>query len=133
MGLISDCNQVFGTEDLYQVLGLKKDASSTDVKKGYRKLSLIHHPDRHDETSTKSKEEMTRAFQILSRVHFILSDEETRKVYDTTGIVDDEDVLDKDADWDSYFRALFPKIKKKGLFGCSGICHDIDTYFFHRH
>lgn len=116
MGLISDLQEVFGTNDLYQVLGLKKDASSTDIKKGYRKLSLIHHPDRHcDDTSTKSKEEMTRAFQILSKVHFILSDEEKRKVYDSTGVVDDEDVLDKDADWDSYFRALFPRVKRKGM------------------
>lgn len=114
MGLISDCNEVFGTQDLYHVLGLTKNASAANVKKGYRKLSLIHHPDRHDDTSTKTKEEMTRAFQILSKVHFILSDEEKRKVYDSTGIVDDEDVLDKDADWDSYFRTLFPKVKRKG-------------------
>ena len=115
MGLLPDCNEVFGTQDLYQVLGLKKEASAADIKKGYRKLSLIHHPDRYDaESSSKSKDEMTRAFQILSKVHFILSDEEKRKAYDHTGIVDDEDVLDEDADWDSYFRALFPKIKKRG-------------------
>lgn len=117
MGLLDDCLQYFDTKDLYQVLSLKKDASHAEIKKSYRKLSLKYHPDRHEDTDEKAK--ATKIFQTLSKVHFILSDEEKRKFYDTTGLVDKEDALEEGADWEEYFRALFPKVTVK----------DIDDFF----
>ena len=113
MGLIDDCQQYFDTSDLYAVLGLEKDATPDQIKKSYRRLALKHHPDRH-ESDSRSKEEMTRMFQTLSKVHFILTDAEKRAFYDSTGLVDKEDGLDGEADWDDYFRALFPKVTQKG-------------------
>lgn len=61
---------------------------------------------------------MTRVFQTLSKVHFILTDTDKRSFYDSTGLVDKEDGLDGESDWNDYFRALFPKVTKKGSF-----CH----------
>ena len=113
MGLADDCQKYFDTKDLYAVLEVSRDASTAVIKKSYRRLSLKHHPDRHASDS-RSKEEMTRVFQTLSKVHFILSDSEKRAFYDTTGVVDAEEGLDGDADWNDYFRALFPKVTKKG-------------------
>ena len=113
MGLLEDCETFFGFKDLFEVLGVKRDASEADIKKSYRRLSLKHHPDRCQEES--KKEEMTKVFQTLSKVHYILSDEEKRKFYETTGLVDKEDCLDSEADWDDYFRALFPKVTTKDI------------------
>ena len=33
-------------DKLYEVLGVKKDATETEIKKTFRKLALQHHPDR---------------------------------------------------------------------------------------
>ena len=33
--------------DLYEQLGLSADASEDDIRKAYRKLALVHHPDRN--------------------------------------------------------------------------------------
>ena len=33
------------SEDFYKTLGVKEDASESDIKKAYRKLSRKYHPD----------------------------------------------------------------------------------------
>ena len=32
-------------KDYYETLGIKRDASSADLKKAFRKLARMHHPD----------------------------------------------------------------------------------------
>lgn len=54
------------------------------VKKAYKKASLLYHPDR---VENDKKEEAKCKFQILSKVHCILTDQEKRTVYDETGNV----------------------------------------------
>ena len=34
-------------EDYYKVLGVEEGASQDEIKKAYRKLSLLHHPDKN--------------------------------------------------------------------------------------
>ena len=57
---------------------------SSTVKRAYHKMSLKVHPDRVPE---KEKKTATERFQVLGKVYSILSDEESRKVYDETGIL----------------------------------------------
>jgi DnaJ-class molecular chaperone len=55
-------------KDPYDILGVKKDASSEEIKKAYRRLSLEHHPDRNG-GSVESKQrfqEITGAYQKIN-------------------------------------------------------------------
>ena len=45
-GLKGAIESLFETANLYAVLGAEKSASDADLKKAYRKKSLVHHPDR---------------------------------------------------------------------------------------
>lgn len=46
MGLLERCQELFNTSNLYDILGIKKDAPEGDVRRSYYKLSLKVHPDR---------------------------------------------------------------------------------------
>ncbi|XP_015908753.1 dnaJ homolog subfamily C member 9 [Parasteatoda tepidariorum] len=120
MGLIQECELYFSTKNLYDVLGVRKGASLLDIKKAYRKASLLIHPDRVED---EAKVEATRKFQVLAKVHFILSDIEKRAVYDESGEIDEENNISENDStpefWENYWRNLFPKITKE----------DIDTFF----
>ena len=109
MGIITTCEELFGTSDLYQVLGVEKTASEGQIKKAYHKISLKVHPDRVGEDG---REESTAKFQCVGAVYAVLSDKERRGLYDETGEVEDEmdPLQDKDKDWEEYWRFLFPKV-----------------------
>lgn len=63
-------------KDYYGSLGISSGASQDEVKKAFRKLAQIHHPDKKgDEEKFK---EINEAFQVLG-------DENKRKAYDNLG------------------------------------------------
>ena len=66
--------------DYYEVLGVKKDSSTQDIKKAYRKLAMKYHPDRN-----KGDKVAEEKFKKLSEAYAVLSDPEKRKEYDTFG------------------------------------------------
>lgn len=110
MGLIDTCKELFGKDDLYEVLGCNKDATEGDIKKCYYRMSLRVHPDRVAEAE---KDEATKKFQALSRVYSVLSDEENRKIYDETGEVGDDGDASSNRDWYEHWRRMFPAITPK--------------------
>ncbi|XP_064479974.1 dnaJ homolog subfamily C member 9-like [Ornithodoros turicata] len=112
MGLLSDCEAFFGTQNLYEAFTIKKEASNNDIKKAYRRLSLLIHPDR---VSDAEKDKATKKFQVLGKIHAVLSDKDKRSLYDETGAVDDEDTILSDRDWTDYWRHLFPKITPEDI------------------
>jgi molecular chaperone DnaJ len=67
-------------EDLYKVLGVKRDASSDAIRKAYRKLARKYHPD----VNPGDKEAEDR-FKEISAAFEVLSDEKRRKSYDEFG------------------------------------------------
>ena len=60
----------------YDILGVDKSASESEIKSAYRKLSLKYHPDRNN------TEEAIAKFQEINQANEILSDTEKRKQYD---------------------------------------------------
>lgn len=67
-------------ENLYQLLGVSKDASQDEIKKAYRKLAVKYHPDKNP--GDKNAEQM---FKKVADAYAILSDETKRKNYDQFG------------------------------------------------
>ncbi|XP_075466930.1 dnaJ homolog subfamily C member 9 [Ascaphus truei] len=108
-GLLESCELYFGSSDLYQVLGVRREAASEgEIRRGYHRVSLRVHPDRVTE---EEKEEATQKFQTLGKVYAVLSDKEQRSVYDEQGIVDEEsESVSQDCNWEDYWRLLFKKI-----------------------
>ncbi len=68
--------------DLYEVLGLKRDASDEEIKRAYRHLAREHHPDRNP--GDKAAE--TR-FKEVQEAYDVLSDKSKRSQYDQFGSV----------------------------------------------
>jgi len=66
--------------DLYEVLGLGRDANEAEIKKAYRRLAMEHHPDRNP--GDKKAEEH---FKEASNAYRILSDPDQRARYDQFG------------------------------------------------
>ena len=58
--------------DLYEVLGLGRGASASEIKKAYRQLSLKYHPDKNPSEDAATK------FAEVASAYEILSDEEKR-------------------------------------------------------
>lgn len=67
-------------EDLYELLGLKKDATPDEIKKAYKKMALKYHPDRNKDPNA---EEM---FKKIGQANEILSNPEKREIYDRFGM-----------------------------------------------
>lgn len=67
-------------QDYYTLLGVQKNASFEEIKKAYRKLAMMYHPDRNpgDKESEKKFKEVSEAYEILK-------DEEKRAAYDRFG------------------------------------------------
>jgi DnaJ-class molecular chaperone len=60
----------------YEVLGVSKDATDTEIKKAYRAASLKYHPDRNPSEEAKTK------IQEINAAYEVLGDEGKKKQYD---------------------------------------------------
>lgn len=71
-------------KDYYKILGIEKDATEQEVKKAYRKLAIIHHPDKNP-----GDDEAAERFKEIQEAHETLSDSQRRARYDSG-----EDLID---------------------------------------
>lgn len=67
--------------DFYEVLGVPPNASENEIKKAYRKLALIWHPDKNPERQA----EACIKFREISQAYDVLSKPESRLSFDRYG------------------------------------------------
>ena len=66
-------------KDYYKILGVSRNATDDDIKKGYRKMALKYHPDKNKDPGAEEKfKEVAEAFEVLK-------DKDKRAVYDKYG------------------------------------------------
>lgn len=64
----------------YDALGVKPTATDIEIKKAYRKLAIIHHPDKNPDDPTAHEK-----FQVIGEAYQVLSDSDLRAAYDKYG------------------------------------------------
>jgi curved DNA-binding protein len=67
-------------KDYYQILGVSRTASDTDIKKAFRKLAREYHPD-----VAKNKKQAEEKFKEINEAYEVLGDPAKRKKYDELG------------------------------------------------
>ena len=54
-------------KDYHKILGLRKDASEDEIKKAYRKMALLYHPDKNTTPEAGVRfQEIAEAYTVLS-------------------------------------------------------------------
>lgn len=79
--LLSLAIVVICAEDYYKLLGVSRTATSKEIKKAFKKLSLKYHPDKNKSNTEKAK----AMFIKIANAYEVLSDEKKRKIYDQHG------------------------------------------------
>jgi molecular chaperone DnaJ len=66
-------------QDYYDVLGVDRNASESEIKAAYRKLAFKYHPDRNHEDGSEDR------FKEVNEAYEVLSNQEKRDSYDRFG------------------------------------------------
>ena len=65
--------------DLYAMLEVTRDASDDEIKKSYRRLAMLYHPDRNASADAEAR------FKEIAEAYQVLSDPDKRAHYDRFG------------------------------------------------
>ena len=65
--------------DYYDILGIKKNATESEIKKAFFNISKTHHPDKLKEPDAEAK------YKDITEAYAVLSDAEKREIYDKYG------------------------------------------------
>ncbi|RRD65006.1 molecular chaperone DnaJ [Fretibacterium sp. OH1220_COT-178] len=99
-------------EDLYQILGVARDASPAEIKKAYRQLARQYHPD-----ANPGDKEAEERFKKINAAYSVLSDPEKRARYDQFGSADGSDPFGGGfgGDFGDLFGDLFSQVFGGGM------------------
>ena len=120
----NDCRVQF--KDYYAILEVKRDASQDDIRKAFRKLARVYHPD-----VAKDKSTAEAKFKEINEAYEVVGDPEKRKKYDALG-----------ANWDQPGGGYAPQHPRRGggapggpqgdyefEFGGTGFSDFFETFF----
>lgn len=68
--------------DLYEILGVQRNATNEEIRKAYRQLAFKYHPDKNP-----GDKECVEKFKELANAYEILNDENARREYDSYGTI----------------------------------------------
>lgn len=100
--------------DYYEVLGVQKNASESDVKSAFRRLARQYHPDVSKEENAEEK------FKEINEAYGVLSDQQKRGQYDRfghSGMGDMGGFQDFTGDFGDLFEGLFNSFGFGGMGG----------------
>ena len=66
-------------KDYYKILGVSRNATDDEIKKGYRKMALKYHPDKNKAPDASEK------FKDIAEAFEVLKDKDKRYIYDQYG------------------------------------------------
>src|SRR5688572_389756 len=106
---------VMAKRDYYEVLGVQRGASDAEFKAAFRKLAMVHHPDRNP-----GDKDCEHRFKEINEAYDVLKDADKRAAYDRFGHAAFEQGSGGGAhgfgqDFGSTFADIF-----EGIFGMSG-------------
>ncbi|KAK4705713.1 hypothetical protein P7C70_g485, partial [Phenoliferia sp. Uapishka_3] len=103
-------SSTFDSLDLYATLSLTKSATPLEIKQSYRRLALIHHPDKVPNDSPADVIQAANdTFQQVGFAYAVLKDVNRRAVYDKSGRTDGQEGAEArtEDEWRAYFKELW--------------------------
>src|SRR2546430_9796991 len=119
------------TKDYYGTLGVKKNASTDEIRKAFRKLARKYHPDVNPGDKTAEEK-----FKAISEANDVLSDPKKRKIYDQLGYYSDNispetaDAYARAGSGGGGFPGGFPRGPPRGNAGGQGVPFDFGGFDF---
>lgn len=89
-----------GSDDLYELLELGEKrwhATADDIKKSFRRISLLYHPDKIAHLGEEARDNSEAHFKAVMKAYDILSDKKKRAAYDSIDDVDDSIPSEREA------------------------------------
>jgi len=111
--LVEEVNSI--NQNFYEYMELTQEATTSEIRKAYRKLSLVLHPDKSDAEDAELK------FRWLASIYEILKDTEKRAIYDRV-------LVEGLPDW-RHPAFYFRRMRKIGLAECLAYLFVIITVF----
>jgi len=107
-GLLKISDDLKG-KDLYELLDCEASASSEDIKKAFKKMALVYHPDK----MTDPTDEQKNRFLLIQDAFDILSDPMKRRRFESTLKFDDDIPTDTRKGYkDNFFETFAPVFKR---------------------
>lgn len=98
-------------KNLYDVLGVSKNATQDEIKKAYRKLSLKYHPDKHTGDTPEEQKKNEDLFKDVTHAYDVLGNPEKRAQYDNPYSANN--TTEFGAGFEDFFYNPFAKRKSK--------------------
>jgi molecular chaperone DnaJ len=87
--------------DLYEILGIDRNADDETIKKAFKKLAIQFHPDKNKASNAEEK------FKEVQNAYSILSDPEKRQRYDQFGLEGINNSIPNDFPFNDIFSSVF--------------------------